>query len=42
MSLSVVALLKIPGLQGAGGLLLVWIAYRLLAPADASDATRAA
>ena len=42
MSLGVVALLKVPGLQGAGGLLLVWIAYRLLAPADESDATRAA
>jgi YjbE family integral membrane protein len=38
MSLAVVALLNIPGLQGAGGLLLVWIAYRLLAPADESDA----
>jgi YjbE family integral membrane protein len=38
MSLAVVALLKIPGLQGAGGLLLVWIAYRLLAPSDESDA----
>ena len=42
MSLGVVALLKIPGLQGAGALLLVWIAYRLLAPADESDATRTA
>ena len=39
MSLAVVALLKIPGLQGAGGLLLVWIAYRLLAPPEGSDAT---
>jgi YjbE family integral membrane protein len=34
MSLAVVALLKIPGLQAAGGLLLVWIAYKLLAPGD--------
>jgi YjbE family integral membrane protein len=34
MSLVVVALLKIPGLQAAGGLLLVWIAYKLLAPGD--------
>jgi len=42
MSLAVVALLKIPGLQGAGGLLLVWIAYRLLAPADESNANGAA
>jgi YjbE family integral membrane protein len=41
MSLAVVALLKIPGLQGAGGLLLVWIAYRLLAPAAEDDATGA-
>ena len=32
MTLVVVALLKIPGLQAAGGLLLVWIAYKLLAP----------
>ena len=37
MSLAVVALLKIPGLQAAGGLLLIWIAYRLLAPVDAPD-----
>jgi YjbE family integral membrane protein len=37
MSLAVVALLKIPGLQAAGGLLLVWIAYKLLAPGDESD-----
>ena len=41
MSLAVVALLKIPGLQGAGALLLVWIAYRLLAPPDDSNATGA-
>ena len=38
MSLAVVALLRIPGLQGAGALLLVWIAYRLLSPPDESDA----
>ncbi|HTS52017.1 MAG TPA: TerC family protein [Burkholderiales bacterium] len=37
MSLAVVALLNIPGLQAAGGLLLLWIAYRLLAPAEALD-----
>jgi YjbE family integral membrane protein len=42
MSLAVVALLKIPGLQGAGGLLLIWIAYRLLEPPDESDAKGAA
>ena len=36
MSLAVVALLKIPGLQATGGLLLVWIAYRLLVPVDKS------
>jgi YjbE family integral membrane protein len=42
MSLTVVALLKIPGLQAAGGLLLIWIAYRLLAPADAPDERGAA
>ena len=41
MSLAVVALLRIPGLQGAGGLLLVWIAYRLLAPPDESDSSGA-
>jgi YjbE family integral membrane protein len=32
MTLAVVWLLKIPGLLLAGGLLLVWIAYRLVAP----------
>jgi len=42
MSLAVVALLRIPGLQGAGALLLVWIAYRLLAPPGESDAKGAA
>ena len=30
-TLAVVALLKIPGLMGAGGLVLIWIAYKLLA-----------
>jgi len=39
MSLIVVALLKIPGLQGAGALLLVWIAYRLLVPGAEHEAT---
>jgi YjbE family integral membrane protein len=34
MTVVVVWLLKIPGLLLAGGLLLVWIAYKLLAPAD--------
>ncbi|HEU5284549.1 MAG TPA: TerC family protein [Burkholderiales bacterium] len=34
MTLIVVALLKIPGLMLAGGLLLVWIAYKLLASGD--------
>jgi YjbE family integral membrane protein len=33
MTLAVVWLLKIPGLLLAGGLLLVWIAFRLIAPA---------
>lgn len=32
MTAAVVALLKIPGLLLAGGVLLLWIAYRLLAP----------
>jgi YjbE family integral membrane protein len=35
MTLVVVWLLKIPGLLLAGGLLLVWIAYKLLLPGDA-------
>lgn len=34
MTLIVVALLRIPGLMLAGGLLLVWIAYKLLSPDD--------
>jgi YjbE family integral membrane protein len=34
MTLAVVALLAVPGLQGAGALLLIWIAYRLLATDD--------
>lgn len=34
MTLAVVWLLKVPGLMAAGGAVLVWIAYRLLAPAD--------
>ena len=37
MTLAVVWLLKIPGLAAAGGVLLVWIAYRLLAHTDASE-----
>ncbi len=34
MTLAVVYLLKIPGLMLIGGLLLVWIAYKLLTPAN--------
>lgn len=37
MTLLVVYLLKIPGLMLIGGLLLVWIAYRLLNPAKDGD-----
>lgn len=37
MTLLVVYLLKIPGLMLVGGLLLVWIAYRLLNPSQDSD-----
>lgn len=37
MTLVVVYLLKIPGLMLIGGLLLVWIAYKLLNPAKDSD-----
>lgn len=37
MTLVVVYLLKIPGLMLIGGLLLVWIAYKLLNPAQDSD-----
>ncbi|WP_151446232.1 TerC family protein [Lacisediminimonas profundi] len=37
MTLIIVWLLNIPGLQLAGGLLLVWIAYKLLAPDEESD-----
>jgi len=33
-TLAVVALLRIPGLMGAGGLVLIWIAYKLLASDD--------
>ncbi len=39
MTLAVVWLLKIPGLAAAGGLLLVWIAYRLLVHTDTSGAS---
>ncbi len=41
MTVTVVELLKIPGLLLAGGLMLVWIAYRLLVPADKGEATHA-
>ena len=37
MTLIIVWLLAIPWLQFAGGLLLVWIAWKLLAPEDAHD-----
>ena len=37
MTLAVVWLLKIPGLMLVGGIGLIWIAYRLLAPAGADD-----
>jgi len=37
MTLAVVWLLKIPGLMLVGGLGLIWIAYRLLAPNEGSD-----
>jgi YjbE family integral membrane protein len=38
MTLAVVALLRIPGLQAAGALLLMWIAYKLLATDEGHDA----
>lgn len=38
MTLGVVWLLKIPGLMLVGGLGLVWIAYKLLAPSEGGDA----
>jgi YjbE family integral membrane protein len=38
LTLVVVALLKIPGLLFAGGLFLVWIAYKLLIPEEGGDA----
>ena len=38
MTVIVVWLLKIPGLLLAGGLLLVWIAYRLLLPDESQGA----
>ncbi|NCU49029.1 MAG: TerC family protein, partial [Candidatus Fonsibacter lacus] len=37
MTLAVVYLLKIPGLMLIGGLLLVWIAYKLLNPSEDGD-----
>jgi len=37
MTLGVVWLLKIPGLMLAGGIALLWIAYKLIAPADDGD-----
>jgi YjbE family integral membrane protein len=38
MTLAVVWLLGVPGLMAAGGLVLVWIAYKLLDPRDAEPA----
>jgi YjbE family integral membrane protein len=35
LTVAVLWLLRIPGLMAAGGLLLIWIAYRLLSPDDA-------
>jgi YjbE family integral membrane protein len=37
MTLAVVWLLRIPGLAAAGGVLLLWIAYRLLVHTDTSE-----
>jgi YjbE family integral membrane protein len=37
MTIGVVWLLKIPGLMLVGGLGLIWIAYKLLAPQDSDD-----
>jgi YjbE family integral membrane protein len=34
MTLAVVWLLRIPGLMGIGGVVLIWIAYKLLRPGD--------
>jgi YjbE family integral membrane protein len=42
MTLIVVALLRIPGLMLAGGVLLIWIAYRLLAEDEEDEHTTAA
>jgi YjbE family integral membrane protein len=39
MTVGVVWLLKIPGLMGVGGLGLVWVAYKLLAPQDGEGET---
>ncbi len=39
MTLAVVWLLRIPGLAGAGGLLLLWIAYRLMVHTDTGERT---
>lgn len=38
MTLAVVWLLRVPGLMAAGGLALVWIAYKLIAPAEEGGA----
>jgi len=37
MTLGVVWLLRIPGLMAVGGAALLWIAYKLLVPADSDD-----
>ena len=41
MTLGVVWLLKVPGLMLAGGLLLIWIAYRLVVPKQDHDGEHA-
>lgn len=41
MTVTVVELLKIPGLLLVGGLMLVWIAFRLLVPGDKGEVTQA-
>ncbi len=42
LTVGVLWLLQIPGLMAAGGVLLVWIAYRLLVPGDNEEAREVA